>query len=216
MRLGEYWIDDFGTVADADGDTGDYNHMAVATNYAMDLLKSDLSAASNAVCHAAVYALNGIEGCDGPAVREAVLNCFDSLEKDGRITAEEAEDAWWYLQWHGQVDELLMRVCIHEDYCPRRWAMETQDWTAVRQHRVETHGLTDRKMKAIGRGLDEILEREGMYVADDDDFEEFILDDFATDKRYFVTVEDMMTGNMARLFQRTTRLGRDLSLQEFV
>lgn len=199
----------------ADGNVGDDNHRTIAAKFAVSLFADELSASNNQLCQDIGYRLQYVDSCDDAQIRELIHQEFDSAHRNSRLSDTEADDCWSYLKEHGPIDSVLLEAATSHEYDISAWAMQQQGWTAVRADRVETWGLSDRKLNRIADGLDHIAEQEGLLLIDGEWVleDDWVLEDLKTDQRYFVQIEDLRQG-MSRLFQRRTRLNRDLSLQD--
>lgn len=156
---GEYWITDCGLVLFADGDSGDYNHVAYALQYAIDLLYA--SAEADPVASALLCAVGQDASSwdsDVTALREALLNASDMLAAQYPELVEGYQAC--FVRAGVPQSALKAMWCVDTD--PRQWAMTDCGWMIVKSDRVVLHGLSDARVKVLRDGLWDILMQEGL------------------------------------------------------
>ena len=155
MTRGEWWIDDSGHATHAD--VGDMNHEGVVLEAlltelveAVSLLDapwSDLADLFGQHSHD--------DGVDCTALRTELLDWSDQAQKDGRITAEQSDDVYGFLESLIEWDHEKFATALDTESNTeaRLWAAKNWGWMAVRGTDCELWGISKAKLKALADGL---------------------------------------------------------------
>jgi hypothetical protein len=198
MILQEWWIEDRNTVTHADGDSGDQNHEGVVVERSIGLLLDELQQSSSEGIQKLSASLTAEYQDDMVYFIADVLDVSDALYKSGDLTQDAYDDPWRFMQEEG-IDTDLIKAASNRDMDHRLFGMQKWGWSAVRQDRIDTFGLTSRKMKDIGFGILEIAEEEGIRCTDD----EWVLQDFKTMRVYTVDTHFLISGDVQGLFGKS-------------
>jgi len=214
MIQGEYWIDG-GSIQYADGDIGDYNHEAIATNAVVFSYSDEiLDYAQELGIDTRKYKFME-EFFPAEELLDKITNALYENEVVDSYEAAEAE----ILKTLGTDKETLEILIGGGD--ARLYVMQRNGWIAVRGENVELHGLDQEKVRSLVSGIHDILETEGIRdeVADLD----FSIYDHKTKRTINVSLKDLEEGNLFKPklppqapshqilpAPRGTRYGRDL------
>jgi len=177
---GEYWIHEDGWVDFADGDVGDYNHEAIVVNL---------------VQHKIADAMAGVEGPNGEIKNHTETSYdgnieWDEFTQDLEEVFDGDEDA--------QLDAIKQAGITDEEWAcattygvdPREFALKNWGWKSVRGNNVDTWNYTRDDLDTIVSGLDEILEQEGGWDAEDAETEVSIVV-FSTGQHFTATLDEL-------------------------
>ena len=192
---GEYWIQD-GQVDFADGDVGDMGHEAIATNHfankhideIINLAESlgvDLSNRYGRFVRNEEYPVSDTIDIRNKIV-EAVENQQIEWELPEGVDATDSVNE--YLQNSLNVDDDEY-ACIFGDGDARTLVMEKEGWIAVRSNNVEVYGFDNQKRGYLLKGIDDILEQEG--IDDPDENIELSIEDKKTRRSWSTTLEEL-------------------------
>ena len=200
---GEYWISDDGEVLVADGDE---NHQTIVAAHALERVCELMDRVPNAALrYLSQHLQHSLYPGDVTYVRGLVNDTTDDMQRRGYLTDSQADDPYAWIRDTANVPADLLRIATATDDSrgtdSRDYATQFWGWTAVRQDRLVTRGIRERKLRVIAQGLERILEDEGLLTADP----EFILEDQATGRVYHVRCDDLHV-DLNRLFQRHSRL----------
>lgn len=145
---GEYWIYQDGDVHYCDGDIGDENHEGHALSQAISILSDHLAIDSEALV--------------GDDLYQAIVDALADDVEDGDPDASDDPEPL--------ASVLLARLKVPQDVIDaafnrvdlRRYACEKWGWSALRGTHIETWAITPEKLKVIARGVDNVLDSEGV------------------------------------------------------
>jgi hypothetical protein len=187
---GEYWIQD-GRVDFADGDVGEQNHEMIALN----------SIASEHIDGLEEYArelgvdeaeLGGIDDEPSQAAYHLLQATHYALLERGVDSVKVAE---WIIKRLGINMEVYKMLGGGGD--PRLYVIRNEGWIAVRSNNIELYGYDANKKRQLSRGLEDILDEEG--IEDSDEHIEFSVYDHKTRRSFDATLEDIKnTSSFAR------------------
>ncbi len=166
MNLGEWWIDDDGHVAYADGDVGDVNH----EGHAWDVLYGqfcDELYSTDPWCD-----LSLSEESDPCGLRTEVNDQTDAMLRAGRIDEAQYDDPWPFIQEALEWDDRQM-ACLTENTDQgtpdmRLFAQEKWGWIRVADTCVELYGLSQGHLDTLKRGMENIMDEQGIELWDED------------------------------------------------
>ena len=189
---GEWWIID-GKASFADGDVGDYNHEAVAIEYAQSLVKDALQ--EDPILSDVLPIIFGEQGdyenFDPIASRTSLNDWADDMQKSGMLTEEEADDIYETIVIRTGIDHEILDIAFRNLEDARDYAIKKWGWIRVAGNNVETNTLTATDTNNIADGLwdaHEELARSAVY-----DIYVYSNNRFYTD----VPFEDIEKGPMA-------------------
>ena len=157
LVLGEYWIKPNGDVDYADGDAGEFNHDDRVIEWAQCEILCQL-------------AMDTDQEFDEDFVLECVKDEFNKMTFKAYIeslTDDERQghsDTWW---------NDVYSIATIQHSCPKDWALENLGWIWVRRTHIGCYEYTSETRKHIRRGLEEILDQEGL--GDETDEMEFTI-----------------------------------------
>ena len=192
---GEYWIQN-GWVDFADGDVGDMGHEAIASNYFA-------SKHIDEIIQIAEELGVDFDNRDGRFVRNEEYPVEDAINiRNDILLAVKSREIEWNLPQGvnpaDSVDEYLKRslnvddleyACIFGGGDARAVVMQKEGWIAVRSNNVEVYGFNNQKRDYLLRGIDQILEQEG--IDDPDENVELSMEDHKTRRSWHTTLAEL-------------------------
>lgn len=189
---GEWWITENGDVWFADGDVGDMNHeMIVASMCSQDILNY-LGIEIEQIAF-----LSELSEDESNEIKSVIIE-----EKWGDVNSLSEDQYEEYQEWLERVDieeairEFLKENTDMEDVDltvdvafnnmdAREYGMQKLGWKRVHGNWIQTQFLTERDLKIIASGVDEILSEVGYYDTDDSDIKEtFNIEVYATHRTF--------------------------------
>jgi hypothetical protein len=191
---GEYWIQD-GHVSFADGDIGDYDHEAIATNHFANKYIDELIDISHNLDLDIDFHID--QEFPVETVNEIRNNIIEAVENnkinwEGKRTGENVDN---YLMKELQTDTKEYH-CIFGHGDARYLVIEREGWIAVRSNNVEVYDFNNEKKKHLIDGIEEILEAEN--IDDPDDKIEIYIFDYKTKKSWDLSLEELKNSNSMR------------------
>jgi len=194
---GEYWITD-GSVDFADGDIGEWNHEGKALQYLASKHVDDvLNIAADLGVELDHHRSEEYPAGDIEEIRKKLTNAVEDKEIEWNLPdgVEPLQSVDHYLQQSlGISDEEYSTMIGFGD--PGLYCMEHEGWIAVRSNNVEFYGFDNNKKQEIIKGLDEILEQEG--IEDPDEEIELHLFDKKTKRSWYATLAELKGGSGVR------------------
>jgi hypothetical protein len=167
---GEYWIVD-GRPWYADGEFGDYDHTAFAFQsiraHILDVFGWD-----GEIDYLGDFSMfrQALEDTIGTSCMAEVLGKLQRECLDPRTS----------------IELLPAAFCLSE---PREGVMKYFGWKWMKKHWIATHTLTRDDMQQIGRGVEEILEEEGIEPDIDEEIEIRVA---STNKSQFISIVELL------------------------
>jgi hypothetical protein len=210
---GEFWLDDTGYPTFADGDLGDMNHEAVA----MDHLRREIIERHPTLSHYAGDEYPDWEGFlreasgDNEYLRGVTNNVsmrhIRKLNEKGMADSEKIRQLDDLLQSLGVDDDTMDVAQGVGDTDARLYAAKNWGWTRMDGNNLETHGLSQGKLKKLADGVSSAAsDREDIYD------ELFDIYDFESRKFYQDVPFDVLeAGDVKALRDYTTKFNRPKS-----
>ena len=181
MIRGEYCIVD-GSVEFADGDVGDYNHEAIATNHVFQQWASSVQKIAEEYEIETEFETYGELNTE--AVSEAIQEILEILEQNN----SEEQSNQILMNQLGIDQEAYLVLCGFGE--AQTYVMKNEGWIAVRGENVDLYGYDRNKMQSLSSGIYEILESEGIEyeeIEQNDEYE-LAINDFKSGKSFYVTL----------------------------
>lgn len=197
---GEYWITNTGEVLEADGDTGDHNHVALALQRAIELIYelAENDPVADALLQRVGRDANYWE-CDATAFRAELLDTSDAMAREIRHPEyRELYENYEDCLLRAGVTKATMEALWCQDVDPRLWAMNECGWMVVKDDSVVLRRLDDDRVRLIRDGLWDIMMSEGEFEPNTD--AELSIIETQTEARYYVTLKVLEDGLVSRLY----------------
>jgi hypothetical protein len=191
---GEYWIIN-GDVEFAGGDVGDKNHEMVATEYIYNWYKDQTVKLAKSV--GLLVNLDDYDGVDMEEMQQVLTIIHNELMKP--------DTSLWVKGFRPMTEENANNYIIKQLKCDKdaydvlttgnggyEYALEYLGWVAVRENNVEFYGWSRQKQDEIVRGLEYILDQEGIEGGDEEI--EFSLYDGKTGRHWTSTLAELKQG----------------------
>ena len=161
---GEYWIQN-GHVEFADGDVGDYNHEGIAIQaFYADFSNDIIELAKELKIKIDKSHLKYEDEID----TEFLQSMLHQIEE--HLTDEMIPNPKQVIKNKLNLDPDAFSVMFGSSYASS-YMMKKEGWIAVRGHNAELYGYDEQKRNSLLRGIEEILDNEGIPEGDDDEID---------------------------------------------
>lgn len=183
MIRGEYWITD-GSVDEADGEAGDYNHEGRALEHVFGAWADAVKYVAQDYDIETDFGYMGMINCD--AVSNTISSILEILMSQGH--SEESANGF-LMQELGINQPAYLVICGFGD--AQEYVMMYEGWISVRGDNADVYGFDAEKRKSLADGIEEILFDEGHL--DDEGIAEFeiAVSDFKTGKSFSLSLEQL-------------------------